>query len=147
MKYNFNCWSKDFITTSFDSIYEYSLALFPRMFFHDIKTFRHFVWWHYWKVFYYKVPYYYGGVDSEVVELVRGNTEDTELSFNGCLRNMRMNNQRVGGQHEAFGVIRCSSNVEPGIFFGGGARSHVILRELQYIIYCDLVTACGRCCN
>lgn len=81
-------------------------------------------------MFYYKVPYYYGGVDPEVVELVTGNTENTDLSFNGCLRNMRMNNQRVGGKHEAFGVIRCSSNVEPGVFFGLGGRAHVILREL-----------------
>ncbi|XP_050725715.1 laminin subunit alpha-like isoform X5 [Eriocheir sinensis] len=74
-----------------------------------------------------QVPYYYGGVAAEVVELVRGNTEGIDLSFNGCLRNIRMNNQRIAGQPEATGVIRCSSNVEPGIFFSGGGRSHVIL--------------------
>lgn len=78
-----------------------------------------------------KVPYYYGGVDPKVMELVRANTEGAELSFNGCLRSIRMNNQRIGGQHEAFGVIRCSSKVEPGIFFGTGARSHVILCEFR----------------
>lgn len=69
---------------------------------------------------------------------MRGNTEGTELSFNGCLRNLRMNNQRVGGEHEAFSLIRCSENVEPGIFFPGGLRSHVVLRMLTFqffIIY------------
>lgn len=83
------------------------------------------------KVLFLKVPYYYGGVDPEVEELVRGNTESTEISFNGCLRNIRMNNQNIPGEHEASGVIRCSDNVEPGIFFGTGIRSHVILRKLN----------------
>ncbi|XP_071537849.1 laminin subunit alpha isoform X2 [Panulirus ornatus] len=72
-------------------------------------------------------PYYYGGVSSEVVNLVHTNTEGTELSFSGCLRNLRLNNQRIGGAHEAFNLIRCSSKVEPGVFFGDGIRAHVIL--------------------
>ncbi|XP_069164876.1 laminin subunit alpha isoform X2 [Procambarus clarkii] len=76
-----------------------------------------------------KEPYYYGGIGADVVELIRQNTEGTELSFNGCLRNFRMNNQRVGGAHEAFHLVRCSANVEPGIFFGDGPRANVILRK------------------
>uniref|UniRef100_A0A0P4VVW3 Laminin subunit alpha n=1 Tax=Scylla olivacea TaxID=85551 RepID=A0A0P4VVW3_SCYOL len=74
-----------------------------------------------------EVPYYYGGLDPQVVQQVSANTEGTELSFNGCLRNIRMNNQRITGQHEAFSVNRCSSNAEPGVFFGVGARAHIIL--------------------
>lgn len=42
-----------------------------------------------------------------------------------------MNNLRVGGEHEAFSLIRCSDNVEPGIFFWGGVRSHVVIRKLE----------------
>ncbi|XP_042212496.1 laminin subunit alpha-like isoform X1 [Homarus americanus] len=74
-------------------------------------------------------PFYYGGISSDVANLVQQNTEGTEISFNGCLRNFRMNNQRVGGGHDAFSLIRCSANVEAGVFFGYGPRSHVILRK------------------
>ncbi|XP_064094479.1 laminin subunit alpha-like isoform X2 [Macrobrachium nipponense] len=74
-------------------------------------------------------PYYYGGVNQEVTELVRQNTENTELSFNGCLRNIRMNNNRLGGKHEAHSLNRCSDKVETGVFFGEGLRSHVILNK------------------
>ncbi|KAK8725472.1 hypothetical protein OTU49_010877, partial [Cherax quadricarinatus] len=76
-----------------------------------------------------KEPVYYGGIAAEVADVVRPNTEGTELSFNGCLRNFRLNNQRVGGSHDAYGLIRCSANVEPGIFFGDGPRANVILRK------------------
>ncbi|ROT69802.1 putative laminin A chain [Penaeus vannamei] len=76
-----------------------------------------------------KPPYYYGGLSTEIADQARANTEETDLSFNGCLRIMRMNNQRLSGEHQAFGLNRCSENVEPGIFFGEGLRAHVILRQ------------------
>ncbi|MPC67443.1 Laminin-like protein epi-1 [Portunus trituberculatus] len=78
-----------------------------------------------------EVPYYYGGLNPKVVQQARANTEGTELSFNGCLRNFRMNNQRITGQHEAFSVNRCSSHVEPGVFFAEGPRAHIILCEFR----------------
>lgn len=82
----------------------------------------------------YQPPFYYGGVDPEVVEMVRANTEQTELSFNGCLRNLRLSYQRMGGAHKAFGVIPCSNNTEPGVFFGTGSRAHGILSTSVIII-------------
>ncbi|XP_047502805.1 laminin subunit alpha-like isoform X1 [Penaeus chinensis] len=76
-----------------------------------------------------KAPYYYGGISAEIADQARANTEETDLSFNGCLRIMRMNNQRLSGAHQAFGLNRCSENVEPGIFFSEGIRAHVVLRQ------------------
>ena len=76
----------------------------------------------------------YGGLQPEMVDLMRTNTEDVELSFNGCLRIMRMNNQRLGGAHKAFALYQCSDNVERGVFFGSTKNSnikaaHAIIRE------------------
>ncbi|XP_018008782.1 laminin subunit alpha [Hyalella azteca] len=77
----------------------------------------------------FTAPYYFGGVDPSIWELVRSNTEGIELSFTGCLKSFRMNNQRVDDIDTMNSVSRCSDEVEPGVFFGVGKRSHIILRS------------------
>ncbi|CAL4060446.1 unnamed protein product [Meganyctiphanes norvegica] len=75
-----------------------------------------------------KSPYYVGGLNKTVTQMSRSNTEGTDLSLSGCIRDMRLNNVKLGGEHKVISVQKCSSKVEPGIFFGEGLRSHVILR-------------------
>lgn len=76
-----------------------------------------------------QAPYFYGGLHVDVLDLARPNTEETELSFNGCLKVMRMNNQRLSGPHQAFGLNQCSENMERGVFFADAPRSYAVLRE------------------
>ncbi|KAF2360979.1 Laminin G domain [Trinorchestia longiramus] len=74
-------------------------------------------------------PYYFGGVDPSIWELVKSNTERVELSFTGCLKAFRMSNTRVDDIENMNSVSRCSDDVERGVFFGLGKRSHIILRS------------------
>ncbi|XP_017881365.1 laminin subunit alpha [Ceratina calcarata] len=68
-------------------------------------------------------PFYVGGVPQDMSSKVLSMIE-TNQTFNGCLGNFMVNGQPVGEPSINVGVIQCSKQVEPGLFFYPGNGSN-----------------------
>lgn len=74
-------------------------------------------------------PLYIGGLPKADVpgkKEAKSNLQQVGSSFNGCIRDVRMQGQRLGPPKTSVAVAPCSRNVEQGAFFGANG-GHVIL--------------------
>lgn len=71
-------------------------------------------------------PYYLGGVNGELHELIKDNVGNTD-GFDGCIRSFNMNNRRMESPVE-MNVMLCSEYAESGTFFGAPG-GYVKLKE------------------
>nr|XP_031828013.1 laminin subunit alpha isoform X2 [Nomia melanderi] len=69
-------------------------------------------------------PFYVGGIQQDATGLIY-NTIGTNETFNGCLGNFMVNEQSVGEPINKVGVIPCSEQIEPGLFFFPGNGSNL----------------------
>lgn len=69
-------------------------------------------------------PFYVGGILPEISTNVYGNI-GMNNSINGCLGNFMMNGQTIDDPEKRPGVIPCSRQVEPGLFFYPGDGSNL----------------------
>ncbi|KOB71558.1 putative laminin A chain [Operophtera brumata] len=68
-------------------------------------------------------PYYYGGL-RELTEAVSNNLEGFYQPFKGCLKGLMMNGQAVTEVAARVNSLRCTDNIENGVYFGASNNAH-----------------------
>jgi len=59
------------------------------------------------------------------------------VTFEGCLRNFKVNSKDLGNPSRKYGVTKCSDKVEEGAFFYGNG-GYIRLCKLIILNYCFL---------
>ncbi|KAI8431213.1 hypothetical protein MSG28_001251 [Choristoneura fumiferana] len=67
-------------------------------------------------------PYYYGGLKSFAGK-VSGHLSDFYQPFKGCLRGLMMNGQYVTEVLRRVNALRCTDNIEEGVYFGPSSNT------------------------
>ncbi|XP_032527888.2 laminin subunit alpha [Danaus plexippus] len=68
-------------------------------------------------------PYYYGGLRN-VTNTISQNLMDFYQPFKGCLKGLMMNGQYVTNILDRVNALRCTDNVEQGVYFGPSNNNH-----------------------
>ncbi|XP_063394216.1 laminin subunit alpha [Cydia fagiglandana] len=74
-------------------------------------------------------PYYYGGLKS--AEIAKTHLEDFYQPFKGCLKGLIMNGQYVTEVLRRVNALRCTDNIEDGIYFGPSTNTTSNYLKLQ----------------
>ncbi|XP_021350179.1 laminin subunit alpha-like isoform X1 [Mizuhopecten yessoensis] len=84
-----------------------------------------------------KPPYYLGGLPMEVAKKASKNLEGASTSFQGCVRNLMVNDRNFSNPQLEFQVQPCSTNLEQGSYFysNGG---YVQLTQEKFVVGLDL---------
>lgn len=67
-----------------------------------------------------EAPFYLGGIDPDYSKQIKNNIMDMNDTFDGCLRNFKLNDVSVNDRFKSTGVIPCADAVEPGMYMSGG---------------------------